>query len=185
MNLTPRDRRAVLLGSIALAAILVVRFAVVPWWDSWRQARDRTEACRAQLTRLGVDLSKLASYQDTAVKLYGPSVLEPLKPSEAARIAFTKTVQDVLRAGGINFESITPQPSRDVPDLPDDVELLPLQVKGKCEVAQLAKCLAGMPKATMPVIVDRIQVTNSPTKPGQLEVTMVLATLAQRERNER
>jgi len=184
MKLSRRDRRAVILGLIALAGILFVRFGVVPFWDSWRRGRDEAGSARAQLSQLEVDLRRLANLQDESVKRYGPSVLEALKPSESARIAFTKTVQDVLRSGGISFQSITPQQPRDVREL-DGVELLPFQIKGKCAVPQLAKCLAGMRKATMPVIVDQIQVTNQPKKPGQLEVTMVLATLAKRERNRR
>ena len=180
MKLTDRDRRAILWGSAILAGVLLVRFAILPWWSSWSEARDQTRRCREQMNELELEIRRLANMQDTAVKSYGPSATRPLQGAEAARIAFAKAVNDTLKAGGINFQSITPQRARPLPDL-KDVELLPFQVKGKCSLAQLARCLAGMRKAPMPMIVDRIGVSSDPKKPGQLELTMVLSTLAKKE----
>ena len=90
-------------------------------------------------------------------------------------------MQDVLKAGGIPFQSISPQPARSLRELPD-VDLLGLQVKGKCTLGQLARCLAQMRKAPLPVVVDQLHVSSDPKKPGNLDVTMVLATLAKRSR---
>jgi type II secretory pathway component PulM len=181
MTLSPRDRRALLLGAGVLAAICLVRFVIVPFWEGWGQARQEASDCRSQIADLEKRALRLANMQEMAESVYGPSAAKALRGTEAGRIAFTKAVQDALRAGGIKFESLTPRPDR-AAERASDVRFVPLQVRGKCSLPQLAKCLAGMRKAAMPIIVDQIRVTSDPKKPGNLDLTMVVSTLAKRDR---
>ena len=55
MNLSTRDRRAIIVGVIILSAILVVEYGLVPWIDSWGDARARIGVPWAQQHRAGDD----------------------------------------------------------------------------------------------------------------------------------
>ena len=177
MNLSPRDRRAVLLGAIGLAIILVVRFGVAPWADDWAAARERIEADRLQLGALQGNISRVLGQRSRLGKLYGPGVNRPPADMEAARVGLLKAAQQVLRANGFQPSGYRPQPPRALPDVPG-VMLVTLQVVGKCKEPSLPACLAALRQAEMLLLVDKLSVTNDAKKPGELQVTWTLATLA-------
>ena len=58
---------------------------------------------------------------------------------------------------------------------------VPLQVRGTCKLKQLSTCLSALRQAKTLAVVDRISVTNNEKKPGNLEVTLVLAALAEQK----
>jgi hypothetical protein len=178
MKLSWRDRRAVLVGAAALLAVFLVRYALIPWIHSWQAARGRVAAARAELDDVRSTMQRLLRVRDRTLATYGQAVAKPLEDVEATRIAFLKTVQDVLRAGGVEYKSIDPQPTKALRELPG-VEWVPCEVKGSCQLAQLAKCLAELRKAEKLVIVDRITASGGEKEPGKLEVSLVLATLAE------
>ena len=62
-----------------------------------------------------------------------------------------------------------------------DLVSVPLQVRGKCNMDQLTKCFSAMCKAKTLVIIEQLSITSDPKKPDELDVTMVLSTLAQGE----
>ena len=102
-----------------------------------------------------------------------------LSPDQA-RIGLFQTALDVLGANGFSLTDYQPQRGRRLKEIPG-VEYVPLQVRGKCKLKQLATCLAALRHAETLAFVDRISVTNPEKKPGDLEVTLVLATLAERK----
>ena len=74
-----------------------------------------------------------------------------------------------------------PPASRSLPDLPG-MEIVPLQVRGKCKLEQLIKCLGAMQKSETLIIVDWFSLTNDEKKPGELELIMMVSTLAVKEK---
>ncbi len=181
MTLSPRDRRALLLGAAGLMVICAARFVVIPWTDSWAAAREQIVTNQQQLGELERSIRRVLGQQGRLAETYGPAVNNPLQDLETARISLFKEVQEVLKTAGFTPTDYQPRPCRPLREIPG-VEIVPLQVRGKCKLPQLAKCLDGMRKADTLVIVDRLSVANDEKKPGQLEVTMVLATLAEQRK---
>jgi hypothetical protein len=174
VRLSPRDRRGTLLGAGALALILVVYFLI-----DWAQTRAGMPEARENLTRLEARMRRLLGRREHLAEMYGPAANKPLEGTEAARIALLKTAQDLFR-GSVQEPSYQPQPARAVQEAPG-VYLLPLRLSGKCQLPQLAKCLSEMRKTDSLVFLDQITLSGNEKQPGQLEVTLVLATLARQE----
>ncbi len=176
MNLSQRDKRAIVLGAWSLGVILLMYFIVLPWFASWGDARDRIDRSRTQLDNLKRDLDSLLRKQRHLQESYGPSVLKPIEDAATVKVTFQGTIAKVLKQGGITYESISPRPARTMRDIPG-VQLLPFQIKGKCKVDQLAKFLGEMRKSESLMILDRFTVSGIQKKKGQLDLSMTIATL--------
>ena len=181
MNLSKRDRRALLIGVGALGVILVAHFVVLPCVDDWAASRDAAEVARAQLDTLERDVRSLLGQRQRLDRTFGPGANKPLSDLETTRHNLLKATQEVLKKAGVAATDYQPQQARQVRQVAN-VDLVSLQVRGKCKLPQLAKCLAGLLEAETLIFVDRLTVTNNEKKPGELEVMLVLASLAERGR---
>ena len=180
MKLTDRDRRAMTVGGICLVALLIVRFAVMPWVDQWSAARDRAASLRVELSKLNDQSNDLQMLSRMLDKAYGEAPGKPLEDVENTQIAFNKSVQEMLKAGGIGFQSIKEQNPRPIKKIPN-TWWVSVEVDGKGKVDQLAKCLAAIRKTEQLIVVDRITAKNDQKKPGNLSLKLVLGTLAYEE----
>ena len=180
MKLSSHDRRVLLVGAVGLLAILLVRYAAMPWIDHWMLVRDEAVATRQELDELERRVRRVMGQRGRLVPAYGPGANKPLEDLEAASGGLYQAVQNVLGAAGLKEVTFEKQPSKPLRHI-RNVHIVPLQVRGKCDQAQLAKCLAGLKTAESLVFVDRLTATNNEKKPGQLEIVMVLTTLARGE----
>ena len=179
MKLTRRDRRAVMLCAAALVAILAGRLIVIPWIDSWGDARRRIADAHRQLVELESRLRRVVAQRRRLEGQYGPRAADPPADVETARIQLLEAAQDVLTANGLKA-TYSPQPTRVVKSVPG-IELVALQVRGQFKLGQLTKCLAGMRAAPTLVMVDCLSISNDAKKPGNLDVTLTLTTLAEQQ----
>ena len=180
MKMSSRDKRALILGAAGLAAILLLRFAAIPLAESWSLAREQASDSRIQLTNLELKISRVLNQRARLEKIYGPAVNLPLQDLEAARVSLFKATQDVLKKNGFKAEDYQPQPAKRIREIPG-LQLVSLQVRGKCKLNQLTKCLAGLRKVETLTIVDRLSIVNNEKKPGELEITLLLVTLAEQQ----
>ncbi|MCK4850207.1 MAG: hypothetical protein KAT11_02595, partial [Phycisphaerae bacterium] len=86
-------------------------------------------------------------------------------------------VKETFSAGGFKPSEYRLQRPRPLSAVPD-VQIVPLEVPGQCNLSQLVKSLAGLCKAKTFVFVERLSITNDEKKPGTFKITMVVATLA-------
>jgi hypothetical protein len=112
---------------------------------------------------------------------YGPAVGKPLADSSTAKENLFNAAQKVLKANGFQVSGYEPQRPRPAGKVPG-VEWVSLQIRGKCPDAQLPKCLAEFRNADTLVIVEQMSVANDEKSPGNLSVTLVLATPAEQGR---
>ncbi len=178
MNLSSRDRRALALGVISVAMIFIVRFPVIRWLKSWSDARQIIATARVQVDDFKRRIRRVLGQRERLARIYGPGVNKPLEDLETARVSLYKAVQGVLKSSGFKPTDYQPQPPRPLPNV-SGLRIVPLQIRGKCKLPQLAKCLAEARKTETLVIVDRVSATNDAKMTGQLEVTLVLSTLAE------
>ena len=165
-----------MIGAAGLAVILVARFIVIPWVDDWSETRRQIAARQQELSGLERNVTRVLGQRKRLTKKYGPAVNKPLEDVEAAWISLFTAARG-LTDSGFEATDYLPQSDRPLQDI-HGVRFVPLQVRGKCKLPQLAKLLAKIRQSETLVIVDRLTVSNDAKKPGQLEVTMVLATLA-------
>ena len=186
MTFSTRDRRAVVLGVIVLAGVFAVRLVVIPLVHSWVDARGRIATGGEALTDLQRQVRRVLGQRERLIRTYGPGAAKPLLDIESAPVSLLQSIQGVLGKAGFKPTDYQPQPARPLQvrgsRLAKGVLLVPLQVRGKCKLPQLAKCLAGMREAPTLILVERVTVANDAKKPGQLEVTLLLATLAEARR---
>ena len=178
MNLSSRDRRAAILGAVGLALILFVRLAIIPWVHDWRSARDSVASTAAELADLELRIRRVLGQQRRLEELYGQAVAKPLPDAKTAAMSLFESGQKILKKCGFQASDYQPQTPRPAADLPG-VQVVPLQVRGKCQLPQLAKCLAEIRRSDTLVMIDKISAATNDKSPGQLEVTIVLATLAE------
>jgi type II secretory pathway component PulM len=180
-QLTRRDRRAILVGAGALLLVVVVRWGLVPWATSWQQARQDITAARTQLTTLENQVRKHLSQRQRLTAMYGSAVAKPLEDTEPATLRFVETVQGVMGRSGMRDPAYQPQQPRGVPGAPG-VEMVTLRMTGRCQLPQLARCLAELRQADTLIVVDSLVTSTDPRQQGQVEVTMLLATPAKTDR---
>ncbi|MBN1943101.1 MAG: hypothetical protein JW849_07380 [Phycisphaerae bacterium] len=178
INLSARDRRALFLGAAALGAIVLLRLTVIPFVDSWSSARDRSEAYGEELTKLNRSLRRVLGQRERLSRVYGPAIRQPLSDVQTARMDLLQSAQDTFQGGGVRLTDYQPQRARPLREIPN-VSLVTLQVRGQCQLPQLAKCLSRMSQAKSLMIVQSMNISNNEKQPGQLDVTLVLATLAE------
>lgn len=178
MSLSRRDRRAIALGALVLVVLLAWRFGATDAVGQWRGARQRIDTSERQAERLGHRLASLERASRKLQETRGQAALEAPLPAERAGVRLTAAAQELLASAGMKIESITLQGSRSVRDL-EGVDELTVQLRGECKADKLTECLAKLRKAEVLLIVDSLNVNNNEQKPGELSVTMVLATLVE------
>ena len=181
MTLSPRDRRAILLGVVALLIIVAARLVVIPWIDGWRSAREDMTSTRSQLSNIQRQMQRVLWQRQRLEEIYGPGVKNTLKDRQAAQLSLIKAVQVVFKAGGVKLTDYQPQRPRTLKEIPD-VQIVPLQIRGKCKLPQLTKCFVAMRDNQTLIIVESFSITNNEKKPGELEITMIVSTLAEQEK---
>jgi hypothetical protein len=178
MKISPRERGTLLIGAVALAAILALRFLIFPWVDSWTDARQQIADCRKQVDEEKARMVRAMNQRKRLEGRYGPAVGKPLAESTIAKEDLFNAAQKALKANGFQVGGYEPQRPRPAGKIAG-VEWLSLQVRGKCPEAQLSKCLAELRNADTLLIVERLSVTGDEKNPGNLDVTLLLATLAE------
>ena len=123
-------------------------------------------------------LSSILVQHSRLEQAYGPAV-NWLLPEDAqtARLKLFEAVKETFTAAGFKPSEYKPKRARPLPKVPD-VQIVPLEVPGKCNLAQLLKSINGLRKAKTFVFVDSFRITNDEKKPGTFTVTIVVATLA-------
>ena len=181
MTLSPRDRRAILLGAVGLLIILAGRFVLLPWIDSWKDARRSIAEARVELGEAERQIYRVLGQRRRLEKIYGPAVNKALDNRQSAQVKLIEGVQEVFKTGGVKLTGYDPQRPKSLREVPG-VEVVAWQIRAKCKLPQLVKCLAGMRKSETLIIVDWFSVVNNEKKPGELEITMMVATLAEKEK---
>ncbi|NLF30522.1 MAG: hypothetical protein GX591_06505 [Planctomycetes bacterium] len=180
MTLSPRDRRALALGALGLALIVLARVAALPVLDRWRQARTEAACCQAALTARAQSVSGVLAQRGRLAGRYGRAINRPLEPVDQAEVTLLRAAKDVLGAAGFAPGEYLPQRPRQVREIPG-VDYVCLEVRGQCQESKLPECLAAVGRAETLLFIDRITVVVDSKRPDQLNVTMLLATLGRRQ----
>lgn len=184
MAMSTRDRRAVILGGAALLLVFGYRYAVSPFVGTWREARARIAFADEQASGLEAQVTQLAAQKRLLEPALGAAASKPLKPVEETRLEFVKVVEELLQQNGLKSQGVRAQPVVTVRDLPG-VAIVALQVQSQGQAQQVAQCLSKLGDAEKLILVQKLELAPDAQRPDQMQVTMVLATLAEAGGNTR
>ena len=180
MNLPTRDQRAILIGAAALALILGLRFIAVPIAQTWQGARARISRAQTELESLKAQIADLQTQHRQLAPVFGPSVSERPPSAQDARVRFVKTVVEPLESAGLDVPSTRTQPLRRLREV-SGVGLVTIQVRAVGDLPKLAETLGAMRQTDQLILVESLSASTDEEDPGDLEISMVLATTAQWE----
>jgi hypothetical protein len=178
MAVSGRDRRALLLGALALALWAVLRFAVFPAWDWWQQERTELPLRETALIKYRQALAASGVDRQTAESLENrlqESETGLLQGTTAALAAaeFQDWVRQTMSRHGIEprssqFMALRPQP--------DGYAQVPVGLQLQCRLDQLVNFLSELRSGPKIVSVPRMQIQSAgDTEQRLLTVNLTVA----------
>jgi hypothetical protein len=172
-KLTPREKRMIEVGVIAVVAILSFTFGPRVL-QGWGEARASLAAARSRLGEVEADAAKQAGLVALVPACQAP------EPEEKQKVLFRDQLHEQLKKAGINTEPLQIIGARKVSGLP--YKVLKVKCKGKCKFDQLLDFLAGLKENPYLVGVEELRVTCDtkvpPEKRNQVEIDLTVSTFA-------
>lgn len=168
-QLTDRERRLILIGSIVMAFYLVFFLGF-----KFLGAR------RSEYLRLKDEASKLRQdalpYKDKVrlvKKLMDDSHMDPARLNPETEVAdASAAIQNSARSGGLQLGSIRESGGRG-----SSMTLATLQLDGAGPIPAVLGFLAGLKTIGYPLIVDSVQFSADNSRPGQVKISMTILIL--------
>lgn len=171
IRLTERDRRALRLGAVVVAAYLVLFFG----WRGVRHLEQRRAAYQSLVieaqrwqTRTHAQARKLAQVRQLEKQLHLD--LRTLDKTTVVAKA-SAAIQRAASAGGIKLTSM-----HEVPGHATGRQLAAIQLEGMGPVAAVMGLLPRLQTLGYPVLVDSVQLDRQP-QPGQVKFSLTLIVL--------
>ncbi len=181
MNLSGRDRRALILGGAVLAVIATYVFIAGPLlarYDALVTEHDRLAGTVARIVRD----DRKAAYQTGLVAEYekkaGP--LTSPKPHSQQITAVSNRLVEAVQAGGIQMKNsywTKPVPWAEEPAL----ALASLHIDAEAPWENVFRFLAALHRIEGVLSVERLDLSGDPKKPGPLAMKLVVSVLVQAE----
>ena len=177
MEISKRDRRALQWGGLALALWLALRFALLPAWDQWQQARAELPMRETTLIKYRQALTAMDADQKTAEAMQArlrqaeSGLLQNTSPALAAA-EFQDWIRQTMGGHQIDLRSssflaVRPQPS--------GYTEVPLGLQFQCRMDQLAELLADLQSGPKIVSVPRMQIQSTGGAEKLLSVSLTVA----------
>jgi len=170
--LTQHEKRTIRLGALAITVYLLA----FGGWQVWTSgAKSRSEY--AQLLREAQSLkNEIRAYQGKArdvQKLMDGYHLDPAKLTRITTVAEASAALQKAAAGG----GIAVGPVRESPSRGSGKELASVQLEGVGPVPAVTGFFHRLETVGYPFVVDTVQMTPEPSKPGQLKLSLTLIIL--------
>ncbi len=174
-----RDRRALVIGVVLVAAAGAYRFGLSPALDHWREARSVAAQRQAVVDDLHAKLGRRDALMARLEPRFGPGVHEPLDAAENVQITFPRAVQQAISRGGGKPTQIEVQGLKRIRGV-TGVELLSLRVRIDCPSRSIPEILQQLRAAELPVIVeslDMVMANNNRRDEWRLSMTLSTPSL--------
>ncbi|MHC4666438.1 MAG: hypothetical protein ACYS9T_10885 [Planctomycetota bacterium] len=170
-KLSQRDKRALKIGAISVAAMLVLVFATT-WLGHWGQVRKSLRAKREKLKAISMSESKR-----TGMMTIVP-VFEMPQEEEKQKFLFRDKVNEQLKKAGIKDEILQflrTEKSRQE----GGYKLLRLQCRrGKCNFGQALDLLAGLKENPYLVGIEEFRIECNPEKRQEFRLDLTVSAFA-------
>jgi len=157
--MSPRDRRAVIIGGALVIFAAGWRFAVEPVMTQWRDAREQAEVQRAMVSAIEHRASRLDAMQQRLETKLGPGVAKPIRHVEDARLNFPREVQEMLQKAGMKITRVELQGVRKLREAPG-VSMLSIRLEGATNGIATPKVLMQLQTSETLMIVDDLRLAH-------------------------
>ena len=168
-KLNQRDIKALKMGAVGVAAIVVLIFAL-DGYERWNTAKQKSQELKAQLDHIDLDKAKRSGLTTLV-----PVFQMPIE-KETQRFLFRDKLNEQLRNAGINS-----LPLQEVPGGKSPVagyELLRLKCSAKCSIEQIFNLLADLKNNPYLVGVEEMRIKKDTRNPQQFDFDLTVSTLA-------
>ncbi len=166
-KLGEKDIRALKIGAVCVAAILVFLFAT--WWrDRWAKVREEGAEVRAQLEAISVDKTRQAGLM-SIVPVFEMPVIE-----EEQKFLFRKKLDEQLKKAGIKGKPLQILTAGKSPA--PGYKLLRLKYSGKCRFGQVFDLLARLNENPYLVGIEEMRIKCDPKKRQEVELNLTVST---------
>jgi hypothetical protein len=178
-QLSPRDKKILIVGAVAAAAILLVKFAFFPTFEHWRSVKNQIEIQQTMLERIGLSDSDQAQKERKRLAQAVPTFQMP-QAEDQQRQLFLTEFDKQLREVGIRTLSILPNFETRVMNHPDTslgLKILRLKCRGTCRFNQAMDLLAALYKNPYLYTIEEIHLACGKSDREQMELTLIISTL--------
>ena len=174
--MSDRDRRAIVVCLVVVAAAAGYRLVLSPMVEQWQAARASVATAEAQVDAVGQRLDRLDSVRRRLSERYGPGVGRPLATVEALRVAFPEAVRAAVEAGGAEARRVEVQGVRKLRDVPG-VASLSLRVTAVGGDGAIPEVLRQVAAGPYPAVVESLNLSmDEPNRREKWEMVMVVST---------
>jgi len=173
--LTTREKRTVRFAAVGIGSYLVL-FGGVQAWKFFEKKRVAYQKLVQDARSLR---QQIQPYQDKAAitkKLMEGFHLDPAKLAEKPKAAVlaeaSAAIQKAAMTSGVQVASVREEHAR-----PSAQELASMRLEGAGPVPAVLVFLHRMESLGYPLIVDEVQITSEPMRPGQLKVSLSIVIL--------
>ena len=171
-TLTQREKRTVRLGATLLGAYLVLFCAV----QGWRFLALKHAEYQKLLTEAHSLRQKVELYQNKArhiEKLMESFHMDPVKLTRASVLGqASAAIQRAAQGGGVQVGPIRESPGR-----PSSKELGSIQLEAAGPAPALLKFVQQTGALGYPLVIDSLQFSSEPMRPGQVKVNLTILIL--------
>jgi len=171
-TLTAQEKRTVRLGTIGVAVYLLL-FGGFKVWQLL--ASQRTEYRKLVMQAKGLE-QQVRVYEGKILvvkKLMEEFHMDPAKLTKKTGMAeASSAIQRSAMTGGVMLGPVRESPAR-----PSSKELGSMQLEGAGPVTAVMGWLYRLQSVGHPLIVDSIQISSEPTRPGQMKVNLTILVL--------
>lgn len=170
--LTPREKRTVRLGSLALAAYLIL-FCGIQGWRFMAKKHSDYQQLLAEAQGLRQKVQLYQSKAEHIRKLMEDFHLDPARLTRASVVGeASAAIQRAALGGGVQIGPIRESPGR-----PSSKELGSIQLEAAGPAPALLKFLQQTDAVGYPLIIDSLQFGSEPNRPGQVKVNLTIVIL--------
>jgi hypothetical protein len=171
-TLTDREKRTIRLGAIALVAYLIL-FAGLRTWKALETKRSNYQQLVTEAQRLRRELQPYENRVLLAQKLRETFHIEPRNLSRASVVAdASAAIQKAATGGGMQLGPIRESPARS-----SAKELASMQLEGTGPVPAAMSLLQRLEVLGFPLVIDTVQITPDPAKPGMVKLNLTIVIL--------
>ena len=166
-KLSERDKRALVLGGIIVAAIVL--YAVLgPWLEDWRVTRAALAERKATVSEIIAKTDELVAKVPNLEMPAGEKIQGPL---------FRDSFSEQLKKTGVNVKSLQYVSSKKEKRVAGYKVLL-LQCKGKCRFDQLLDLLTGLDENPYMVGIEQFELKFDNKDRRQIDIVMTVSSFA-------
>jgi hypothetical protein len=171
-TMSPKEKRTLRLGSLFIGIYLVVFFGYSGWgWLAKKRAD--YEKLVAQAASLQAEIRPYEDKVAHAKKLMENYHLDPAKLSRATVVAqASAAIQSAAAAAGIQIGPVREGAGRSSAD-----ELASVEIEGTGPVPAVTGLLHNLESLGYPLVIDSVQLTSDPMRPGQLKLSLTVEVL--------